>query len=121
LTAPVPEDFACFSMAVRTFVASLPLTVSRTRSPLLKTRKGTAVTLKLSLTSMTSSASMQIHDVDRGSVAGYEEASVCRTVVICLHYSVISITDLRKLTKEPVAKYTTSEAELTGAAHSALK
>ena len=86
LTPLILEDFACFSIAVRTFVASLPLTVSRTCSPRLRTRKGTAVTLKLSLTSMTSSASIQIHDVVGGSVTGYEEASVSRTVVICLHY-----------------------------------
>jgi len=34
---------------------------------------------------MISSASRVIHDVDGGAVTGYVEASVERTVVICLH------------------------------------
>lgn len=43
------------------------------------------MTLKASLTSMISSASRVIHDVLAGVVTGYVDASVERTVVICLH------------------------------------
>src|SRR5205807_622923 len=84
-SAPAPGDFACFSIAARTFVASLPLTVSMTWLLRVRTRYGTAFTSNASLTSMTSSAFMETHDVDSGSVTGYEEARVCRTVVMFLH------------------------------------
>jgi hypothetical protein len=42
------------------------------------------VTSNESLTSITSSAFMETHEVERGSVTGYEEASVSKTVRICV-------------------------------------
>ena len=63
LTPPVLEEFACFSIAVRTFVASLPLTVSRTCSPRRKTRKGTAVTLNLSLSFLKPSLTCRLRNL----------------------------------------------------------
>lgn len=75
----------CFSIAARTLVASLPLTVSRTVLPRRRTRNGTAETSNRSETSANSSASSATQDVVGGSEAGYEEARVWRTVVICLH------------------------------------